>query len=67
MPIKKCQLNGKVGYKWGDAGMCYIGPDAKAKAIAQGTAALASEAKRSGAKTKQEIEFYIAEHDKELN
>jgi hypothetical protein len=47
--------------------MCYIGPDAKSKAIAQGTAALASEAKRIGAKTKQEIESYIAEHDKELN
>jgi len=38
MPVKECQINGESGYKWGDAGKCYIGPDAKAKAIAQGVA-----------------------------
>jgi hypothetical protein len=23
MPIKRCQKDGKPGYKWGDAGTCY--------------------------------------------
>ena len=23
MPMKKCQEEGKPGYKWGDAGKCY--------------------------------------------
>lgn len=38
MPIKECQINGEKGYKWGDQGKCYIGPDAKQKAINQGIA-----------------------------
>jgi hypothetical protein len=46
MPIKKCQENKEPGYKWGDAGKCYIyNPkdeqsikDAKKKAVAQGIA-----------------------------
>ena len=66
MPVKTCQLNGRKGYKWGDAGVCYIGPDAKAKATAQGLAALTSEAKRSGAKSKDEIDAYIKMHAEEI-
>ena len=23
MPIKKCRLNGKPGWRWGDSGKCY--------------------------------------------
>lgn len=23
MPLKKCQKDGKPGYKWGDGGVCY--------------------------------------------
>lgn len=23
MPVKRCQSNGKPGYKWSDAGKCY--------------------------------------------
>jgi len=23
MPVKRCQKNGKPGYKWGDEGFCY--------------------------------------------
>lgn len=46
MPLKKCQINNKPGYKWGDAGKCYdYEPEnsdsisnAKKKAIAQGVA-----------------------------
>jgi hypothetical protein len=35
MPLKKC---GKNGYKWGDSGKCYTGPDGKKKALKQGLA-----------------------------
>lgn len=38
MPLKKCSDNEKSGWKWGDAGKCYTGPDAKKKAIRQGVA-----------------------------
>jgi len=38
MPIKKCYVNGKSGYKWGDSGTCYIGSGGRAKALAQGQA-----------------------------
>ena len=38
MPVKKCQKDGKNGYKWGDQGKCYTGPGAKKKAIKQGMA-----------------------------
>ena len=38
MPIKECQINGEQGYKWGEQGKCYTGPNAKEKAIAQGIA-----------------------------
>lgn len=38
MPVKKCQIEGKDGFKWGDEGKCYTGPDAKKKAIEQGIA-----------------------------
>ena len=38
MPLKKCTIDGKAGYQWGDAGKCYTGPGAKKKAIKQGVA-----------------------------
>lgn len=38
MPLKRCKLNGKDGWKWGDAGKCYTDSDAKKKAIEQGIA-----------------------------
>jgi hypothetical protein len=38
MPIKKCTADGKDGWKWGDDGKCYTGPDAKEKAAEQGRA-----------------------------
>lgn len=38
MPVKKCNKDGKSGYKWGDQGRCYTGPGAKKKAIKQGMA-----------------------------
>lgn len=38
MPLKRCQINGKDGWKWGDEGKCYTGPEAKKDAIRQGIA-----------------------------
>lgn len=38
MPAKRCQINGTEGWKWGDEGKCYTGPDGKKKAISQGIA-----------------------------
>lgn len=35
MPIKKCSVDGKSGYKYGDSGHCYTGPNAKEKALLQ--------------------------------
>lgn len=42
MPIKRCTINGKKGWKWGDSGHCYTGPGAKAKAARQAAAAYAA-------------------------
>lgn len=38
MPLQRCQDQGKNGWKWGDSGKCYTGPDAKEKAKKQGQA-----------------------------
>ena len=38
MPLKKCAEDQKSGYKWGNKGKCFTGPDAKKKAIKQGVA-----------------------------
>ena len=36
MPLKKCTTDNKSGYKWGNEGKCYTGPEGKKKAIKQG-------------------------------
>lgn len=46
MPIKKCQDNNKLGYKWGDQGKCYTGTQGKQKALQQMKAIKASQAKK---------------------
>lgn len=38
MPLKRCQKDNKLGWKWGDSGKCYIGPSAKEDAERQGRA-----------------------------
>lgn len=38
MPIKRCQTDGKKGYKYGDSGHCYPGNEGKAKAVKQAVA-----------------------------
>jgi len=45
MPIKRCQVKGKKGWKYGDQGKCYTGKDAKQKAYKQ---AYAIEKRRGG-------------------
>ena len=38
MPLQQCQTEGRTGWRWGQRGKCYTGPDAKRKAIRQGVA-----------------------------
>ena len=38
MPILRCTKDGKAGYKYGNEGTCYTGPNAKEKAIRQAIA-----------------------------
>ena len=38
MPLQKCSSNGMSGWKYGNSGKCYTGPDGKKKAIKQGLA-----------------------------
>ncbi len=38
MPLTRCTTGGVSGWKWGNAGKCYTGSDAKRKAIRQGLA-----------------------------
>ncbi len=46
MPLKPCTKNGKQGYKWGDNGVCYTGPNAKEQALKQGRAIEASKTRK---------------------
>lgn len=38
MPLKRCSKDGKQGWKWGDQGTCYVGPQAKKQALKQAAA-----------------------------
>lgn len=38
MPIEKCTVNGKSGFRYGKSGKCYTGPGAGKKAAKQGIA-----------------------------
>jgi len=62
MPIKRCNEGGP-GWRWGDQGECYHGPGARQKAMDQGIAALASQAKEAGV----DVNSYIKEHSSELS
>ena len=46
MPLTRCKVKGKAGFKWGAGGHCYPGPAGKARALRQ---ARAVEASRAGA------------------
>ncbi len=45
MPAQKCQINNKPGWKWGESGKCFPGPQGKEKALAQGRAIKASQSR----------------------
>ena len=42
MPIQRCKIKGKLGYKWGASGKCYVGYGALAKAERQAQAIYSS-------------------------
>lgn len=42
MPLQQCTSNGKSGWKYGESGKCYTGPNAKKKAAKQAAAIHAS-------------------------
>ena len=46
MPLRKCEVKGKSGYRWGKSGKCYTGKGAKAKAMKQARAIEASKARK---------------------
>jgi hypothetical protein len=46
MPLKRCKVGGKWGWKYGDSGKCYTGPDARKKAEKQAAAIKISQNKR---------------------
>ena len=50
MPLKQCSQDGKSGWKWGDSGACYTGPEGKKKALKQGQA-IELDKKRRGEKS----------------
>jgi hypothetical protein len=62
MPLKTCSAGGKSGYKWGDGGKCFTGPDAKEKALAQGRAIEANKKK-----VKEDIDMEKAERSHNWN
>ena len=43
MPVQRCQVGGKKGWKWGASGKCYVGTSAKSKAATQGRAIKAND------------------------
>ena len=45
MPVQRCTVDGKPGWKWGSQGKCYVN---KAKALAQGRAIEARKRKTNG-------------------
>jgi hypothetical protein len=47
MPVQRCKRSGQDGWRWGNSGFCYLGPDAKGKAMVQGAAIEASKARAS--------------------
>jgi SPP1 gp7 family putative phage head morphogenesis protein len=38
MPLRRCTKDGQGGWQWGDAGVCYIGPLARQRALKQAAA-----------------------------
>jgi SPP1 gp7 family putative phage head morphogenesis protein len=43
MPVERCAIGGKAGYRFGMQGKCFTGPGARSKAVKQGQAIKASQ------------------------
>lgn len=67
MPIMKCNKDGKSGYKYGESGHCYTGPDAKKKAAKQGQAIEISKHSKGEAVDKDGIDDILLELSSELS
>ena len=52
MPLKRCGS----GWKWGDSGKCFTGPDARQKALEQGRAIEANKSKAGSARMTELLE-----------
>lgn len=53
MPLQRCQINGKFGWKWGQRGKCYTGPTAKLRAVKQAIAIREAQKKESAGQKDQ--------------
>jgi hypothetical protein len=60
MPLKKCNENNKSGWKWGDSGKCFVGPNGKKQAIKQG---IAIEGPKKFSEMASEYEWEIQESE----
>ena len=63
MPIMRCEKDGVKGWKYGESGTCYIGPDAKKKAEEQAAAIYASGYQE---KAKEIVKAYLDSQLKEI-
>lgn len=65
MPLKQCTNDGKSGWKWGDSGHCYTGPNGKKQAIRQGVAVEGPDKFRnimqSEGNARQDVEIMLAQ------
>lgn len=55
MPLTQCQSNNKPGWKFGAAGKCFIGNNARQMAVAQGRAIEASQTRNDSAEDRQRL------------
>lgn len=63
MPLEKCKSGNQPGYKWGSKGKCYLGPDAKKRALKEAYLKVGEteELTKSKLATPEEIEEALTE------
>lgn len=71
MPLTKCSSGGKSGWRWGQSGKCYTGPNSRKLALKQGFAEDPKHFKEemSKASEQDEIDMWLAaeEMQEEMN
>lgn len=65
MPLERCQLDGKSGWRWGSA-KCYTGDGAKEKALKQGRAIEISKHAKGSFQERLEILEEFLKIDKDI-